>query len=113
MAKNKNEKASPQTEEAAMKAAMATQRPGQTKEQTKLIAHGIQKGISHYKKQHKSKSRDLNKKIHQVSKAQESLITEKNVPIQESKVQKNNLPWILLGLSWAFFIAYRVVTHVE
>ena len=34
-----------------MKIARSTQRPGQTKEQTKLIAQGIQKGIDQYKAQ--------------------------------------------------------------
>ena len=32
------------------------QKPGQTKEQTKLISQGIQKGIEIYKKQQNSKS---------------------------------------------------------
>jgi len=41
------------------KMAKATQRPGQTKEQTKLIAQGIQKGIEQYKKHNKAKAREL------------------------------------------------------
>lgn len=44
---------SPQTQQEAMKVAKATQKPGQTKEQTKLIAQGIEKGIALYKKQQK------------------------------------------------------------
>ncbi len=40
---------SPQTQQEAMKVAKATQKPGQTKEQTKLIAQGIEKGIALYK----------------------------------------------------------------
>lgn len=51
---NKNQqKPSPQTQEEALKLAKGTQRPAQTKEQTKLIAQGIQKGIDLYKKQQK------------------------------------------------------------
>jgi hypothetical protein len=38
-------KPSPQTQEKAMKLAKSIQRPAQTKEQTKLIAQGIQQGI--------------------------------------------------------------------
>ncbi|MBT8439031.1 MAG: DUF2956 domain-containing protein, partial [Gammaproteobacteria bacterium] len=38
----KHPKPSPETREEAMKIARGTQRPGQTKEQTKLIAQGIQ-----------------------------------------------------------------------
>ena len=41
---------SKETIQQAEKLAKATQRPGQTKEQTKLIAQGIQKGIEQYKK---------------------------------------------------------------
>ena len=36
---------SPQTQQEAMKVAKATQKPGQTKEQTKLIAQGIEKAL--------------------------------------------------------------------
>jgi hypothetical protein len=46
-----------------MKTAKANQRPGQTKEQTRLIAQGIQKGIDQYKKQHKAKSREMDKRL--------------------------------------------------
>ncbi len=46
---------SEQTQQEALKIAKATQRPGQTKEQTKLITQGIEKGIALYKKQQKEK----------------------------------------------------------
>ena len=42
----------------AMKIARGRQLPGQTKEQTRLIAQGIQKGIEQYKKQHKARVRE-------------------------------------------------------
>ena len=110
---NRFEKVSPQTQEEAMKAAMATQRPGQTKEQTKLIAQGIQKGINHYKKQQKSKSRELNKKLNKVSQTQ-TVPNEDN--FTETKDQKTkqriSLPWILLILSWLGFIAYFFQTNL-
>ena len=50
---SKKQTASPETRNEAMKIARGNQRPGQTKEQTRLIAQGIQKGIEQYKKQHK------------------------------------------------------------
>ncbi len=53
--------ASPETVDAAMKIAKGIKKPNQTKEQTKLIAQGIQKGIAEYKKQQKGKVRELNK----------------------------------------------------
>ena len=109
MAKNsKYQKVSPQTEEEAVKAAKATQRPGQTKEQTKLIAQGIQKGIDHYKKQQKAKARELNKKLHKVSQLQtDSANNSDEAVTEESIVYKQALlPWILLIISWAGFAAF-------
>lgn len=47
---------SQETQNEAMNIARATQKPGQTKEQTKLIAQGIEKGIALYKKQQKSEA---------------------------------------------------------
>lgn len=104
---NRFEKTSPQTQEEAMKSALATKRPGQKKEQTKLIAQGIQKGINHYKKQQKSKSRELNKKLNKASQIQTPL-QENDLPdIQNQKNEnKTNLPWILLLISWTGFITY-------
>ena len=49
------------TEQAALRVARSIQRPGQTKEQTKLIAEGIAKGIEAYKKQQSAKARERDK----------------------------------------------------
>ncbi|MGR8942442.1 MAG: DUF2956 family protein, partial [Gammaproteobacteria bacterium] len=67
MTKQRYQKPSPQTQEEALKIAKGTQRPAQTKEQTRLIAQGIQKGIDLYKKQQKEKARELNKKLKRAS----------------------------------------------
>ena len=86
-----------------MKVAKATQRPGQNKEQTRLIAQGIQKGIDHYKKQQKSKARELDKKLKQVSR-QKSVEVEQETDIQEVVQYKQHwLPWTLLACSWIGF----------
>ena len=110
MAKNnKQQKISPETQEQSLKIAKATQRPGQTKEQTKLIAQGIQKGIDQFKKQQKAKSRALNKKIQKVSQrladsdAEIEIQTEENI----DNIQAI-LPWLLLVASWAGFVIYLV-----
>lgn len=108
MAKNKNyQKVSPQTQDDAMKAAKATQRPGQAKEQTKLIALGVEKAINHYKKQQKEKSRELNRKLHKASKlasASVNVVEENN---QQAIVYKQSIvPWVLLLASWLGFSAY-------
>lgn len=54
-------KISGETHAEAMKIARSTQKPGQTKEQTKLVAQGIEKGIAEYKKQQKAKARERDK----------------------------------------------------
>jgi hypothetical protein len=114
MSKNRRyEKASPQTQEEAMKAAKATQRPGQTKEQTKLIAQGIEKGINHYKKQQKEKSRQLNKKLHKVDQQLSAPDKKNDDGIHENTIYKLSfLPWVLLILSWMGVGAYFVFIHL-
>jgi hypothetical protein len=104
-----NKKVSEKTVIDAMAIAKATQRPGQTKEQTKLIAQGIQKGIEHYKKQQKAKQRELDKHKKkqakaQLGKADEPILTEENA------YQKSWLPWLLLVLSWVGFISYLSIS---
>ncbi len=107
MAKKKYQDVSPQTQEEALKAAKATQRPGQTKEQTKLIAQGIEKGIAHYKKLQKEKSRELNKKINKVSRQLSSPTNKQTDQSQVEVVYKHSkLPWALLLISWVVFFVY-------
>ena len=48
-------------QEEALGVAKRVQAPGQTKEQTKLVAKGIEKGIAAYKQQQKAKARELDK----------------------------------------------------
>ena len=107
MAKSvKKQAPSQKTKDEAMQVAKATQRPGQTKEQTRLIAQGIQKGIDHYKKQQKTKARELDKKLKQLTR-QPAVNSEVQTEVQESTVYKQHwLPWVLLAASWVGFIAY-------
>ena len=97
----KKDKPSPQTLAEAEAIAKGGQRPGQSKEQTKLIAQGIQKGIDQYKKQQKSRARELNKKLKNASKRENSS-SETHV-VKEIKYRQHWLPWVLLALSWATF----------
>ena len=104
---------SKETEQAAMKSAKATQRPGQTKEQTKLIAQGIQKGIEHYKKQQKSKARDLDKKLRTVKKAKQKVqgsdSTQSEFADLPQGSNKTWFPWGLLAASWLIFLGYYLI----
>lgn len=109
MAKYKNE-VSQEVIIEAEKIAKATQRPGQTKEQTKLIAQGIQKGIEQYKKSHKSKSRELNKKLKtlKINQSKESSEPEEiNSDISSNKPSFwKIIPWLLLLVSWVYFFSF-------
>ena len=112
--KKTNDTVSVESQQEAMKIAKATQKPAQTKEQTKLIVQGIEKGITLYKKQQKEKAREADKlkKKTQRQKQRNSASSEpKEDKIQQENITKKpnkNLPWILLAVSWAGFIYYTV-----
>ncbi|MGB0467064.1 MAG: DUF2956 domain-containing protein [Pontibacterium sp.] len=100
---------SEETKTEALKIARATQKPGQTKEQTRLIAQGIQKGIEQYKKLQKAKSRDAERhrkkvKAASVQASDDHVDRKHETAIKEPGQQW--LPWLLLGLSWVGFVAY-------
>ena len=102
-------KVSPEVEIQAMKMAKGTQKTGQTKEQTKLIAQGIEKGIAEYKKQHSKKIREIDKQRKQKSKPSASASAEAAHETMEPLPKHHlikRLPWILLALSWLGFVAY-------
>jgi hypothetical protein len=90
----------------ATRIARGTQRPGQTKEQTKLIAQGIQKGIEQYKKQQSAKARKLDKK-HKKTKQKVTASDVPDIKIQERIVYRQHwLPWSLLVLTWLVVAVY-------
>jgi len=107
MAKNISE----ETQNEAMKVAKATQKPKQTKEQTKLIALGIEKGIAEYKKQQKSKARDRDKsrKQEMKAKARAAEANDSDTAEIETKSNVQLLPWGLLVLSWIGFIGFSLL----
>tara|TARA_B110000467_G_C18033701_1_gene322098 strand:- start:316 stop:636 length:321 start_codon:yes stop_codon:yes gene_type:complete len=99
---------SKETQEQALKVAKGTQKKGQSKEQTKLIAQGIEKGIAEYKKQQNMKARERDKqrkqklKIQQIAKPHD---VSEDLSISEGKFM-TKLPWGLLILSWVVFALY-------
>jgi hypothetical protein len=108
--KHSHQTVSPQTQEQALKIAKATQRPGQTKEQTKLIAQGIQKGIEQYKKQQKAKARELDKNL----KKSRKLAQADHHPMEQTVVyvtKHSKLAWWLLALSWILFAVYEFIVR--
>jgi TRAP-type C4-dicarboxylate transport system substrate-binding protein len=106
-----NNKASPETIDEAMQVARATQRPGQSKEETKLIAQGIEKGITLYKKQQKEKARAANKVKKQSLKNKGMQINTLSTEHARDRVQTQNnyLPWIFLVISWMIFVGYIIL----
>ncbi|MFT5655594.1 MAG: hypothetical protein ACI9XU_001315 [Arenicella sp.] len=96
--KSSKQTVSPETSSEATKLAKGNQRPGQTKEQTRLIAQGIQKGVEQFKKQHKAKSRDLDKRL---KTSQSKTDADNEVELREQIIYRQHwLPWVLLALSW-------------
>ncbi|NIY93003.1 DUF2956 domain-containing protein [Vibrio diazotrophicus] len=112
---NKKIVPSEQTQQEALAVARAIQKPGQTKEQTKLIAQGIEKGIALYKKQQKEKNRQADRARKKALKTkQTSAETQETEEINEFEAATNTqslLPWILLGLSWVGFIAFWFIQN--
>lgn len=111
----KRNNVSPEVVTEAMQVAKATQKPGQTKEQTKLIALGIQKGIEEYKKRHKEKARELDKQKRRLQQTPPSKVfptqeQDEVTPIEDER-QQSPLAWILLALSWLGFIGYFYLLH--
>lgn len=99
---------SAETIKSAAAISKSTQKPGQTKEQTKLIAQGIQKGIEQYKKQQKVKARDADKAKKKQKKAKQINSDATETKVQD--IQQSKLPWVLLGISWLGFAAYIVLS---
>jgi len=105
----KHPKPSPETRDEAMKIARGTQRPGQTREQTKLIAQGIQKGIDLYKKQHKTKARELDRQRNKQSREKSQYADPDTQKPGAIRYRQHWLPWLLLIFTWlaiAFYLAF-------
>ncbi len=100
---------SPETQQEAAVMAKAIQKQGQNKDQTKLIAQGIQKGIALYKQQQKEKARQVDK---QKKKTRQSVPQPAELDtVQSSKTNdtvqstRSILPWTLLLISWVGFLS--------
>lgn len=106
--KNSKTEISDETKQAAMKIAKGTQKPGQSKEQTKLIAQGIEKGIAEYKKREKQKARERDKQRKQDLKNKQKEAAAEIIE-EEKKESASLLPWVLLAASWMGFITYLAI----
>lgn len=77
------------TQAEALSVARSIQKPGQSKEQTKLIAQGIAKGIDQYKRQQSAKSREKDKAHKRLLKTRETASSE-SVHANPSELRKNH-----------------------
>ena len=107
--RTKSYQSSEATHDEAMRIARGTQRPGQTKEQTRLIAQGIQKGIEQYRKQQSARARELDKSIKKL-RQHPGPHDAPAIEVQEKVVYRQHwLPWLLLVLSWIAMAALWMV----
>ena len=103
-----DEKISKQARAEALKIARGIQRPGQKKEQTKLIAQGIEKGITEFRRREKAKARErdkLRKKVLKEPKSTQPQVEQiQDVQTKKSALRSAWVPWLLLLASWAYFL---------
>ena len=103
-----DEKISKQARAEALKIARGTQKPGQKKEQTKLIAQGIEKGITEFRKREKAKAREkdrLRKKaLKEKKSAQLQAEQTQDDQTRKSVLRSAWVPWLLLLASWVYFL---------
>ena len=114
-------KAEQTLEKSAMEIALGTQKPGQTKDQTRLIARGIEKGIVQYKKRQSAKERDLDKALKQLERDRSKLaqadaeaasgVGGDHGAAPNTGSGQSWLPWALLILTWVG-IAAAVVLNI-
>ncbi|MDQ7076145.1 MAG: DUF2956 domain-containing protein [Gammaproteobacteria bacterium] len=103
---SKKQSVSEETQQEALKIAKQTQRPGQNKEQTRLIALGVQKGIELYKKQQKSVARERDKLRKKALKQGQDVMESR--PEKAPFFQRSAVPWFLLLLSWVGFLLFTL-----
>jgi len=83
--------------------------PGQTKEQTRLIARGIQRGIETYRRKQAEKARDFDKELKKLKKQENAAEVGEN-SVEDSVLYRQHwLPWTLFGISLAAHL-YLVLT---
>jgi len=104
MTKYKKQTTSDQSLQEAQAITKGTQKPGQTKEQSKLIAQGIAKGIEQYKKQQKAKAREKDKQRKKIAKQASMVETEQTNEPRQFGLVHVMIPWGLLVISWSGFI---------
>jgi hypothetical protein len=96
----------------ALKIARSIKVEGQTNADTKAIASGIQRGMEQFLRQQSEKARDLDKRVKKVKQlAASASLNESVAAVPVSSSRPSRVPWVLLGLSWIFFVGVVVFFH--
>ncbi len=103
---SKKERVSEETKNEALAIANGTRQASQTKEQTRLIAQGIQKGIDLYKKQQKAKARELDRRLKKAQAPGDLVQEDAGTETEPPRRSGGALPWVLLLISWLGFAVY-------
>ncbi len=106
---NSNKRTIKAIHDEAMIIARSLQKAGQTKEETRIIAQGIQKGLEQYKKQQSLKERELDKKLKQLKRDKERPVEPEGPPSTVVQDRQHWLPWLLLLLTWAAVAVYTMI----
>jgi hypothetical protein len=109
--KNKQKKEARDFRAEALKIANTIKTEGQTPVETKAIANGIQQGMVLFLRQQSEKTRELDKRVKKVKQLSNQLTQPQTVNDRQelnSNPSSNRLPWVLLALSWTFFVAVAV-----
>lgn len=99
----------------ALKIANSQHIEGQTREQTRLIAAGIQRGMEQFLRQQSEKARELDKRVKKARRLTAApQQTEQTVEVAAPKgnpLLQSWLPWGMLIASWFFFAVYLWVSR--
>jgi len=95
----------------ALKIANTIKTEGQTPVETKAIANGIQRGMELFLRQQSEKTRELDKRTKKVKQLANQLAQPKPGEDEEEIIvvgKSSRLPWVILAISWALFLAIEV-----
>jgi hypothetical protein len=110
--KDKSKKDARDIRAEALRIANSQHVEGQTREHSRLIAVGIQRGIEQYLRQQSEKARELDKRVKKVKRLAETVanhqpqVNDDEVMVAHYSSVKSKLPWILLVISWGIFAIY-------
>lgn len=100
----------------ALKIANSVKTEGQTSVETKAIANGVQRGMEMFLRQHSERTRDLDKRTKKVKQLTTQLTQSKPTDDKEQIEHTQTsprLPWVLLAISWAFFLGGAAVKFLR